>query len=84
MSKFPDFKDVEFAAGTTAAAPEGAVWNTPEGVDVAPAFTADDTADLDFTGGYPGAGTPNPTFRNRPIASGRHEKPDRPQLGLKN
>jgi methylmalonyl-CoA mutase len=39
MSKFPDFKDVAFADGATAAAPEGAVWNTPEGVDVAPAFT---------------------------------------------
>jgi methylmalonyl-CoA mutase len=54
MSKFPDFKDVAFETGATAAAPEGAVWSTPEGVDVAPAFTADDTAGLDFTGGYPG------------------------------
>jgi methylmalonyl-CoA mutase len=41
VSKFPDFKDVAFETGTTIAAPEGAVWNTPEGVDVAPAFTAE-------------------------------------------
>jgi methylmalonyl-CoA mutase len=40
--------------GATTAAPEGAIWATPEGVDVAPAFTADDTAGLDFTDGYPG------------------------------
>jgi methylmalonyl-CoA mutase len=54
MSKFPDFKDIEFAVGATAAAPSGTIWSTPEGVEVPPAFTADDTAGLDFTGGYPG------------------------------
>ncbi len=54
MSKFPDFKDVAYEAGATAAAPEGAAWATPEGIEVAPAFTEADAADLDFTGGYPG------------------------------
>lgn len=58
MTKFPDFTTVDFAEVATDAAPPpsmgGAVWNTPEGVDVAPAFTAADVEGLDFTGGYPG------------------------------
>ncbi|MET3664997.1 methylmalonyl-CoA mutase [Caulobacter sp. 1776] len=54
MSKFPDFTTIDFAEVATAPAPEGEIWNTPEGVAVAPAFDADDVADLDFTGGYPG------------------------------
>jgi methylmalonyl-CoA mutase len=54
MSKFPDFTTIDFAEVASAPAPEGAAWNTPEGVPVAPAFDADDVASLDFTGGYPG------------------------------
>lgn len=55
MSKFPDFADVAFEAPEPAVAPEaGKAWSTPEGVDVAPAFTADDAAGLDFTDGRPG------------------------------
>ncbi|PLR22891.1 methylmalonyl-CoA mutase [Caulobacter zeae] len=55
MSKFPDFADVAFETPEPAAAPEaGKAWSTPEGVDVAPAFTAQDAAGLDFTDGRPG------------------------------
>ena len=55
MSKFPDFADVAFEAPEPAAAPQaGKAWSTPEGVDVAPAFTAEDAAGLDFTDGRPG------------------------------
>jgi methylmalonyl-CoA mutase len=54
MSKFPDFTTVDFAEVASAAALEGEAWNTPEGIDVAPAFTAADVESLDFTGGYPG------------------------------
>ncbi|MGZ4586742.1 MAG: methylmalonyl-CoA mutase [Mycobacteriaceae bacterium] len=54
MSKFPDFTTIDFAEVTSAPAPEGEAWNTPEGVAVAPAFDADDVAGLDFTGGFPG------------------------------
>ncbi len=55
MSKFPDFADVAFETPEPAAAPPvGPVWSTPEGVDVAPAFTAQDAAGLDFTDGRPG------------------------------
>jgi methylmalonyl-CoA mutase len=54
MSKFPDFTTIDFAEVPAPDAPEGEAWNTPEGIDVAPAFTAADVEDLDFTGGYPG------------------------------
>ncbi|PVM92496.1 methylmalonyl-CoA mutase [Caulobacter radicis] len=55
MSKFPDFADIAFEAPQPAAAPAaGKAWSTPEGVDVAPAFTAQDAAGLDFTDGRPG------------------------------
>jgi methylmalonyl-CoA mutase len=55
MSKFPNFADVAFEAPEPAAAPQaGKAWSTPEGVDVAPAFTAKDAAGLDFTDGRPG------------------------------
>ncbi len=55
MSKFPNFADVAFEAPEPAAAPEtGKAWSTPEGVDVAAAFTAEDAAGLDFTDGRPG------------------------------
>jgi methylmalonyl-CoA mutase len=55
MSKFPNFADVAFEAPEPAAAPQaGKAWSTPEGVDVATAFTAEDAAGLDFTDGRPG------------------------------
>jgi methylmalonyl-CoA mutase len=54
MSKFPDFTIIDFAEVANATAPEGETWATPEGIDVAPAFTAADVEGLDFTGGYPG------------------------------
>ncbi|MFT4250941.1 MAG: methylmalonyl-CoA mutase [Caulobacter sp.] len=55
MSKFPDFASLGFETPEPAAAPEaGKAWSTPEGVDVAPAFTAEDAAGLDFTDGRPG------------------------------
>ncbi|PVM87471.1 methylmalonyl-CoA mutase [Caulobacter endophyticus] len=55
MSKFPNFAEVSFEAPEPTAAPAaGKAWSTPEGVDVAPAFTAQDAAGLDFTDGRPG------------------------------
>ena len=55
MSKFPNFADVAFETPEPTAAPEaGKPWSTPEGVDVAAAFTAEDAAGLDFTDGRPG------------------------------
>ncbi|MDG2529209.1 methylmalonyl-CoA mutase [Caulobacter endophyticus] len=55
MSKFPDFADIAFETPEPTPAPAaGKAWSTPEGVDVAPAFTAQDAAGLDFTDGRPG------------------------------
>lgn len=54
MSKFPDFTTIDFAEVPSAPAPEGAAWNTPEGIAVSPAFDAEDVQGLDFTGGFPG------------------------------
>jgi len=34
--------------------PDELVWNTPEGIDVPPLYTADDVAGLDFLATYPG------------------------------
>jgi len=60
MTRIPDFTTVAFdapqgsaspAAGSDAAAP---VWNTPEGIAVKPAYTAEDIAGLDFIDGLPG------------------------------
>ncbi|GAA0772875.1 methylmalonyl-CoA mutase [Roseibium denhamense] len=55
MSKVPNFSKVPFqdalgAAGKVDQAP----WTTPEGIDVAPVYTADDVADLKHTGTWPG------------------------------
>ncbi len=33
---------------------DGDIWTTPEGIDVAPVYTADDVRDLDFLTTYPG------------------------------
>ncbi len=35
---------------------EDLTWNTLEGIDVKPLYTAEDTADLDHMGGVPGVG----------------------------
>jgi methylmalonyl-CoA mutase len=52
---FPNFADLAFAPGDLAAAPtDGPVWQTPEGVAVAPAYGPADVAGLDFLDGYPG------------------------------
>ncbi len=52
---FPNFADLAFAPGDLAAPPsEGAVWQTPEGIPVAPAYGPADVAGLDFLDGYPG------------------------------
>ena len=56
MSRIPDFTKVElWGQGGGAAAPAGGdAWLTPEGIAVKPAYTAVDTAGLDFLDGYPG------------------------------
>ncbi len=54
MSKFPDFTTIDFAEVPSSPAPDGAAWNTPEGIAVSPAFDAEAVEGLDFTGGYPG------------------------------
>ena len=52
---FPNFADLAFAPGDLAAPPsDGPVWQTPEGVAVAPAYGPADVAGLDFLDGYPG------------------------------
>ncbi len=52
---FPNFADLAFAPGDLAAPPsEGPIWQTPEGVAVAPAYGPADVAGLDFLDGYPG------------------------------
>ena len=56
ISNFPNFADLDFDAVPTTDAPAGGgeSWETPEGVTVAPAYSAEDTKDLDFLQGYPG------------------------------
>ena len=56
MSRIPDFTKVELGAKPAgAASPASAdAWVTPEGIAVKRAYTADDTAGLDFLDGYPG------------------------------
>ncbi len=57
MSGFPDFATMAFddAARQPATAPAGGdPWLTPEGIAVRGAYTAADSADLDFIAGYPG------------------------------
>ena len=56
MSRIPDFAAV--ALGTSPAAggpaPQQPHWTTPEGIDVAPVYTAADLDGLDFLDTYPG------------------------------
>jgi methylmalonyl-CoA mutase len=59
MTRIPDFTTVAFDAQqssvSSAAGSEAAsVWNTPEGIVVKPAYTAEDIAGLDFIDGLPG------------------------------
>ncbi|MGW2199310.1 methylmalonyl-CoA mutase family protein, partial [Streptosporangium sp. NPDC001682] len=57
----PDFSEIELGArpavpGPAAGdGPRGPVWETPEGIDVKPLYTAADTDGLDFLETYPGA-----------------------------
>ena len=56
MIKVPDFTAVPYdaAAPTPAAPTEGAAWETPEGIHVAPVYTADDLKSVDFLAYPPG------------------------------
>lgn len=56
MTKFPDFTKLDLAApNTKLATPKlGEAWETPEGIAVRSAYTAADSAGLDFLDDYPG------------------------------
>jgi methylmalonyl-CoA mutase len=56
VNRIPDFAALAFDDLTPpgAAIPAGEAWDTPEGVAVKRAYTAADTAGLDFLNGYPG------------------------------
>jgi methylmalonyl-CoA mutase len=52
----PDFGELSLGrpAGPAGSAPATGSWMTPEGIEVAPVYTAADLADLDFLAGFPG------------------------------
>jgi len=55
MSRFPNFAATAFAEVDAAkSAPEGPVWETPEGIPVKAAYDAHDIEGVDFIDGYPG------------------------------
>ncbi|MDB5471042.1 MAG: methylmalonyl-CoA mutase [Caulobacter sp.] len=55
MPTFPNFADLAFDADLKVAAPtDGAAWDTPEGIPVAPSYGPQDVDGLDFLSGYPG------------------------------
>ncbi|MBL4879440.1 MAG: hypothetical protein JKY78_11160, partial [Hyphomonas sp.] len=56
MTSFPDFTKLDLGTpDAKAKSPElGEAWETPEGVAVKSAYTADDTKGLDFLDDYPG------------------------------
>ncbi|WP_068317283.1 methylmalonyl-CoA mutase [Polycladidibacter hongkongensis] len=57
MGKFPDFSNIEFSGEAPAAhldQPTGAPWQTPEGIEVKPAYSAADLEGLSHLGGWPG------------------------------
>ena len=73
MTSFPDFTKLDLGTpDAKAKSPElGEAWETPEGVAVKSAYTADDTKGLDFLDDYPGLAPfgrgPYPTmYTNQP------------------
>ncbi|MFO1015189.1 MAG: methylmalonyl-CoA mutase [Caulobacteraceae bacterium] len=54
MADIPNFADVALGAPASAPAPKAEPWQTPEGIAVQPAYSAADTAGLDFPATYPG------------------------------
>ncbi|ABI77693.1 methylmalonyl-CoA mutase, large subunit [Hyphomonas neptunium ATCC 15444] len=56
MTKFPDFTKLDLATPSTkSGTPKlGEAWDTPEGIAVKSAYTAADSAGLDFLDDYPG------------------------------
>ncbi len=59
MSRIPDFSRIALEASRSADAAQinaaaGQPWHTPEGIDVRPAYTGADIANLDFIDGLPG------------------------------
>ena len=56
MTKFPDFTKLDLGTPNAKHAPPelGEAWETPEGIAVKSAFTAADSAGLDFLDDYPG------------------------------
>jgi methylmalonyl-CoA mutase len=56
MSRIPDFSTIALDAPAKAATGDsGDIWETPEGIDVKPAYTERDIAGLDFVETWPGA-----------------------------
>ncbi|MEM8686985.1 MAG: methylmalonyl-CoA mutase family protein, partial [Pseudomonadota bacterium] len=54
MTAIPDFTKVAFAPVAGQRPVGGEAWETPEGIEVKPAYGPEDTAELDFLGGWPG------------------------------
>src|SRR5215510_6972758 len=55
MTRIPAFADIAFDASGGGTTPSGAAaWQTPEGIAVAPVYSADDVVRLDFLDGLPG------------------------------
>ncbi|HZZ67578.1 MAG TPA: methylmalonyl-CoA mutase family protein, partial [Phenylobacterium sp.] len=54
MSRFPDFATLPFSDLPSQALPQGAPWETPEGIAVRTSYGPADTAGLNTLGGYPG------------------------------
>jgi methylmalonyl-CoA mutase len=60
MTSIPNFSQIPFdpekpgAPSAAVQAPDGPVWETPEGIPVKPVFSDADTAGLDFVDGLPG------------------------------
>ncbi|HEY1983609.1 MAG TPA: methylmalonyl-CoA mutase family protein, partial [Xanthobacteraceae bacterium] len=54
MSRIPDFSHIEFADAGSAALPEAAPWQTPEGIAVKSTYGTHDLEGLDGLNSYPG------------------------------
>ena len=55
MSRVPDFSQLAFVpVNISGADPGGGIWQSPEGISVAPLYGARSVAGLDFLDGYPG------------------------------